>query len=89
MTRIPCVAADCIVDIGPGAGEHGGKLVAIGTAEDTDAESEKSVTGAYLSGSIQDSGADGDANSRQDGLQSAGQQRIISSILMWISHWVL
>lgn len=26
--------ADCVVDIGPGAGEHGGKLVAIGTAED-------------------------------------------------------
>ena len=29
-------AADCVVDIGPGAGEHGGKLVEIGTAEDTD-----------------------------------------------------
>ncbi len=27
-------AADCVVDIGPGAGEHGGELVAIGTAED-------------------------------------------------------
>ncbi len=27
-------AADCIVDIGPGAGEHGGQLVAMGTAED-------------------------------------------------------
>ena len=32
-------AADCVVDIGPGAGEHGGKLVEIGTAEDTDGES--------------------------------------------------
>ncbi len=42
-------AADCIVDIGPGAGEHGGELVAIGTAEEIMAE-ERSVTGAYLSG---------------------------------------
>ena len=41
-------AADCIVDIGPGAGEHGGKVVAIGTAEDI-MKCEESITGAYLS----------------------------------------
>ena len=44
-------AADCIVDIGPGAGEHGGQLVAIGTAEDL-MKNENSVTGAYLSGKL-------------------------------------
>ena len=42
-------AADCIVDIGPGAGEHGGQLVGIGTAEEIMAIPE-SVTGQYLSG---------------------------------------
>ena len=44
-------AADCVVDIGPGAGEHGGKLVEIGTAE-TLMKNLESVTGAYLSGRI-------------------------------------
>ncbi len=43
------LAADCVVDIGPGAGEHGGELVAIGTAEEI-MKNEKSITGAYLSG---------------------------------------
>ena len=42
-------AADCVVDIGPGAGEHGGELVEIGTAE-TLMKNTRSVTGAYLSG---------------------------------------
>ena len=42
-------AADCVVDIGPGAGEHGGELVAQGTADDL-MKNEHSVTGAYLSG---------------------------------------
>ena len=42
-------AADCIVDIGPGAGNHGGELVAIGTAEDIIREP-RSITGLYLSG---------------------------------------
>ena len=42
-------AADCVVDIGPGAGEHGGQLVAMGTAEDL-MKNPESVTGAYLSG---------------------------------------
>lgn len=42
-------AADCVVDIGPGAGEHGGRLVAMGTAEDL-MKNPDSVTGAYLSG---------------------------------------
>ena len=42
-------AADCVIDIGPGAGEHGGELVAMGTAEDL-MKQENSITGAYLSG---------------------------------------
>jgi excinuclease ABC subunit A len=42
-------AADHIVDMGPGAGEHGGRVVALGTAEQV-MESERSITGAYLSG---------------------------------------
>lgn len=44
-------AADCVVDIGPGAGEHGGELVEIGTAEEL-MKNPKSLTGAYLSGKI-------------------------------------
>ena len=42
-------AADYIVDIGPGAGEHGGRVVAAGTAEEIMANPD-SITGAYLSG---------------------------------------
>ncbi len=42
-------AADYVVDIGPGAGEHGGEVVAVGTAEEI-MKNEKSITGAYLSG---------------------------------------
>ena len=41
--------ADYIVDIGPGAGEHGGEVVAAGTAKEI-MKNKKSVTGAYLSG---------------------------------------
>ena len=41
--------ADYIVDIGPGAGEHGGQVVAVGTAKEI-MENEASITGAYLSG---------------------------------------
>ena len=41
--------ADFIVDIGPGAGIHGGELVAVGTLEDIEKEP-RSITGAYLSG---------------------------------------
>ena len=44
-------AADCVIDIGPGAGEHGGQLVAMGTAEEL-MKNEQSVTGAYLSGRL-------------------------------------
>lgn len=44
--------ADYIVDIGPGAGEHGGEVVAAGTAKQIMAN-KKSITGAYLSGRIQ------------------------------------
>ena len=42
-------AADYIVDIGPGAGEHGGQVVAVGTAEEL-MKNPDSITGAYLSG---------------------------------------
>ena len=45
------LAADYIVDIGPGAGEHGGHIVATGTVEDL-MNCEESITGAYLSGRI-------------------------------------
>lgn len=45
------MAADQIIDIGPGAGEHGGELVAQGTAQEIMAV-ERSITGAYLSGRI-------------------------------------
>ncbi len=46
------LAADYIVDIGPGAGSHGGEVVACGTAEDI-MNTPESVTGQYLSGKIQ------------------------------------
>ncbi len=45
------IAADHIVDVGPGAGIHGGEIVAEGTAEEIMAN-ENSITGAYLSGRI-------------------------------------
>ena len=45
-------AADCLVDIGPGAGEHGGQIVAVGTAEEI-MKNPESITGAYLSGRLQ------------------------------------
>lgn len=44
-------AADYVVDIGPGAGEHGGEVVAVGTAEEI-MQNEHSITGAYLSGKL-------------------------------------
>ena len=44
-------AADQVIDIGPGAGEHGGELVAQGTAQEI-MKVERSITGAYLSGKI-------------------------------------
>jgi excinuclease ABC subunit A len=42
-------AADCLVDMGPGAGEHGGRVVAVGTPEEVEANV-SSLTGQYLSG---------------------------------------
>ena len=45
------MAADCVVDIGPGAGEHGGYVVAIGTAEEI-MKNPDSITGQYLSGKL-------------------------------------
>ena len=53
-------AADFIVDVGPGAGEHGGHIVATGTVEDL-MNCEESITGAYLSGRIRNPGAKGTA----------------------------
>ena len=46
------LAADYIVDIGPGAGEHGGEVIACGTAEEI-MKNPNSLTGAYLSGKQQ------------------------------------
>lgn len=46
------LAADCVVDIGPGAGEHGGEVVAVGTAKEI-MKDPHSITGKYLSGKIQ------------------------------------
>lgn len=46
------LAADFVVDIGPGAGEHGGEVVAAGTAQEI-MEHEDSITGAYLSRRIE------------------------------------
>lgn len=43
------LAADCVVDIGPGAGEHGGEVIAVGTAQEI-MQCERSITGDYLSG---------------------------------------
>lgn len=44
-------AADYIIDIGPGAGDHGGQVIVCGTAEDLMKNTE-SITGAYLSGKL-------------------------------------
>ena len=44
-------AADCIIDIGPGAGSKGGEVVAIGTADEI-SKNKKSITGQYLSGKL-------------------------------------
>ena len=46
------LAADFIVDIGPGAGEHGGEIIATGTAKEI-MKCKESLTGAYLSGRLQ------------------------------------
>ena len=43
------LAADCIVDVGPGAGVHGGEIIATGTAQEI-MQCENSLTGQYLSG---------------------------------------
>ena len=46
------LAADYVVDIGPGAGEHGGEVVAAGTAKEI-MKNKDSITGKYLSGKLQ------------------------------------
>ncbi len=43
------LAADCLIDVGPGAGEHGGEILFVGTPKDIK-KCESSITGAYLSG---------------------------------------
>ena len=63
--------ADWIVDIGPGAGEHGGEIVVSGSLEDLMA-SERSLTGAYLSGRMADRDPEGAA--RADAGARAGRQ---------------
>ena len=63
--------ADWIVDIGPGAGEHGGEIVVAGTVDDLMA-SERSVTGAYLSG-------------RRE--IPVPRSRLSVSISRWLSRW--
>lgn len=78
-------AADYIVDIGPAAGEHGGKVIATGTAEDI-MKCDKSITGAYLSGRMK-SRYQRCARNLPDGLQSRARDRITSKISMLISHW--
>ena len=49
-------AADFIVDVGPGAGVHGGEIIAAGTVDDIIA-APRSITGQYLSGAKKDSSA--------------------------------
>ncbi len=71
-------AADCIVDIGPGAGEHGGQLVGMGTAEEL-MQNPKSITGAYLSGKLKIPVPE--VRKEPTGyLTLRGRQRIISNI---------
>ena len=43
-------AADCVVDIGPGAGEHGGEVIVSGPVEELLTPASDSLTGQYLSG---------------------------------------
>ena len=50
-------AADYIVDVGPGAGVHGGQIVAAGTAEEVDGHCRESITGDYLAGRRKNPGA--------------------------------
>lgn len=68
-------AADYIVDIGPGAGEHGGEVIACGTAEQI-MKNKKSITGAYLSGRMQIPVPEHPLRIRQAGLRLEEQERI-------------
>ena len=56
MTRTPCAPPTIIVDVGPGAGVHGGEIIAAGTIDDIIA-APRSITGQYLSGARKDSAA--------------------------------
>ena len=60
-------AADYLIDIGPGAGVHGGEVVCAGTPEEV-ARCERSITGQYLSGNVLPSGLRGWTLVRVDGL---------------------
>ena len=68
-------AADCIVDIGPGAGEHGGEVVADRNGRRSHGKCEESITGAYLSGRMHNSGAEGREAADTDLSRSVGQER--------------
>ena len=75
------LAADCVVDIGPGAGEHGGELVGIGTAEEL-MKNERSVTGAYLSGRIRIPVPEERRKPDRFSENQEGRRKIILKILM-------
>ncbi|MBC8507332.1 MAG: excinuclease ABC subunit UvrA [Anaerolineales bacterium] len=66
--------ADWVVDLGPGAGEHGGEVVAEGTVDDILANS-KSLTGAYLSGKIQVPIPDRRRNGNGDSIKIIGARQ--------------
>ena len=65
-------AADYLVDVGPGAGKHGGQIVAAGTPAEV-AQTTGSLTGAYLAGTAQDRRFPNSA--AQPGRQSADDPR--------------
>ena len=63
-------AADWIIDIGPGAGEHGGHIVAEGTMDDI-ARTPESITGQYLTGERADPDAGHAAHGQRQGARPA------------------
>lgn len=69
-------AADQVIDIGPGAGVHGGNVMAQGTAEEIKLVSE-SITGQYLSGKKQIRVPEKEGNLMEEQLKLKEQQSII------------
>ena len=84
--------ADWIIDLGPGAGEHGGWLVAEGRPEDIEAEA-KSLTGAYLSGKKQvplpQARRKGNGNVLKIRRRAREQRRISMSPFLWANWFAL